>query len=42
MRKRGHDPHHDVLALLPREGLESGDEADEVLEDVAHVVGQPA
>ena len=36
-----HDPHHDVLALPPGEGLESRDEADEVLEDVAHVVGQP-
>ena len=30
-----------MLALPPGEGLESRDEADEVLEDVAHVVGQP-
>ena len=36
-----HDPHHDVLALPPGERLESRDEANEVLEDVAHVVGQP-
>ena len=38
--ERGHDPHHDVLALFPGERLEARDETHEVLEDVAHVVGQ--
>ena len=41
VRECSHDPHHDVLALLAGERLEARDEAHEVLEDVAHVVGQP-